>query len=96
MDELSGLRSTPHRLDNARQNARRSGRRGDLWHGFILEDLGSLSRRRHDVKQAPWRKVVTLALGAGFLDLNRKGGLLTLHLDNDFGLETTLIWGLGR
>ena len=56
----------------------------------------SLSRRRHNLEQGPWRKVGTLALRTGFLDLDRKGGLLTLHLINDFGLETTLIWGLGR
>jgi hypothetical protein len=39
--------------------------------------------------------VGALALSTGFLDLDRKGGLLTLHLINDFGLETTLIWGAG-
>ena len=49
-----------------------------------------------NLEQRPRRKVGTLALRAGFLDLDRKGGLLTLHLINDLGLETTLIWGLGR
>jgi hypothetical protein len=34
--------------------------------------------------------VVTLALGAGFLDLDRKGLRGTLHLINGFGLE--MIW----
>ena len=48
-----------------------------------------------NLEQRPWRKVVTLALRAGFLDLDRKGGLRTFHLNNDFGLETTLIWGSG-
>ena len=40
-----------------------------------------------NLEQRPWRKVVTLALGAGLLDLNRKGLLGTLHLINEFGLE---------
>jgi hypothetical protein len=91
-DKLNWLRIVGNRFDDARQNAR--GRRwfaNDL--RFCgLDEGGGLIRRRG--KQAPWRKLMPLALSARFPDLDRKGLLLTLHLINDCKLEMTLIWAL--
>jgi hypothetical protein len=76
-NRLHRLRSAPHRLDKARQNAAGSRLFSHSLRFFLPEALGDLDLQCR--KQALWRELVMLTGSARLLDLNRERLQVPLH-----------------